>query len=245
MSKSVVFACENQETIREKFADFQTNVCGRLEEVGVDIDQFQLFVTNQFPPGYFIPTPPTSVKNIFEAITRNELWDYFHYSPLVRIARKFASDDPKMEAWVEKYKKDLKSYQLVATIEDYIEPELNTCADPPPAKKAKYDRRYLCPVEWKTDFIDHSLKYLAEVWELFSIHYLVPESPPTTLLDRIHRGCVSITWLVPSGLIPQLINRAKIDTTFFQEHRIIKVTVGDQCVYETETLTEVVQVRRS
>ena len=245
MSKSVVFACENRETIREKFADFQTNVCGRLEEVGVDINQFQLFVTNQFSPGYFIPTPPTSVKNIFEAITRNELWDYFHYSPLVRIARKFGSDDPKMEAWVEKYKKDLKSYQLIATIEDCIEAELDTCADPPPAKKAKYDCRYLCPVKWKTNFIDHSLKYLAEVWELFSAHYLVPDSPPTALLHHIYIGCVSITWLVPSGLIPQLINRAKIDTTFFQEHRIIKVTVGDQCVYETETLTEVVQVRGS
>ena len=245
MSKSVVFARENLEAIMARFADLQTRVCVRLEEIGVDIDQFRLFVTNQFPPGYFVPVPPTTLKEVFEAITHHQLWDYFHYSPLVQIVRKFGSDDPKIEAWVEKYMKDLKSYQLVATIEDYIEPELNTCADPPPAKKAKYDRRYVCPVEWKTDFIDHSLKYLAEVWELFSIHYLVPESPPTTLLDRIHRGCVSITWLVPSGLIPQLINRAKIDTTFFQEHRIIKVTVGDQCVYETETLTEVVQVRGS
>ena len=243
MSKSVVFARENLEAIMARFADLQTRVCVRLEEIGVDIDQFRLFVTNQFPPGCFVPVSPTTLKEVFEAITHHQLWDYFHYSPLVRIVRRFGSDDPKIEAWVEKYKKDLKSYQLVATIEDYIEPEINTCTDPPPAKKAKYDRRYVCPVEWKTDFIDHSLKYLAEVWELFSIHYLVPESPPTALLDRIHRGCVSITWLVPSGLIPQLINRAKIDTTFFQEHRIIKVTVGDQCVYETETLTKVVQVR--
>lgn len=245
MSKSVVFARENLEAITTRFADLQTRVCVRLEEIGVDIGQFRLFVTNQFPPGYFIPAPPTTLKEVFEAITHHELWGYFHYSPLVRIVQRFGSNDPKMEAWVEKYKKDLKSYQLVATIEDYIVPELNTCADPPPAKKAKYDRRYVCPVEWKTDFIDHSLKYLAEVWELFSIHYLVPKSPPTALLDRIHIGCVSITWLVPSGLIPQLINRAKIDTTFFQEHCIIKVTVGDQCVYERETLTEVVQVRGS
>ena len=243
MSKSVVFARENVEAIKAKFADLQTRVCVRLEEIGVDIGQFRLFATNQFPPGCFIPAPPTTLKEVFEAITHHELWDYFHYSPLVRIVRRFGSDDPQMEAWVQKYRKDLKSYQLVARIEDYIEPELNTCAGPPPAKRVKYDRRYLCPVEWKTDFIDHSLKYLAEVWELFSIHYLVPESPPTALLDHIHRGCVSITWLVPSGLIPQLINQVKIDTKFFQEHRILKVTVGDQCVYETETLTEVVKVR--
>ena len=243
MSKSVVFGIQNREIIRVRFADFQTKVCERLEEVGVDIDQFQLFVTNQFSPGDFIPTPPTSFKKVFDAITRNEMWDYFHYSPLVQIVRKFGSDDPKMEAWVQKYKKDLKSYQLVATIEDYIEPEVDTCDGPPPAKKPKHDRRYFCPVKWKADFIDHSLKYLAEVWELFSVRYLMPDSPPTALLDRIHTGCVSITWLVPSGLIQQLINRVKIDTKFFEEHRIIKVTVGDQCVYETETLTEVVKVR--
>ena len=50
-------------------------------------------------------------------------------------------------------------------------------------------------VEWKTNFIDHALQYLVEVWETFSSHYLLTNSPPIALLDGIHRGCVSITWL--------------------------------------------------
>ena len=146
---------------------------------------------------------------------------------------------------IEQYEKDLKSYRAIASIEDYIELELDACTDPPPAKRAKYDRRYYCPMEWKTDFVDHSLKHLNDVWKVFSTQYLVPDCPPTGLLERICKGCVCIEWLVPSGLIPQLIKTAKINTDFFQKHRILKVTVGVQCIYEAVTSKQVGTIRSS
>ena len=127
--------------------------------------------------------------------------------------------------------KDLKAYNLVTTVEEYIEIDLEI-AGPPSAKRAKHNPHYYTPVEWKTKFMDHSLQYLAEVWELFSSHYLVPDSPPTALLDRVRRGCFSVTWLVPTGLIPSLIKSVQLDTEFFQQHRIVKVTVGKECVYK-------------
>ena len=232
-SKAETFKHENRQTIITKFAAFQTNVCNKLFRIRIDIRQFRLFVVNQFPPGDCIPPLPTSLTEIFEAITHHGLWDYFHYSPLVRIAEKFGGDDSEIKGWVQTYKKDLKSYRLATTVVKYIEADLEI-ADPP-AKRAKYDPRYYRSVEWKTEFIDHSLDYLAEVWELFSAHYLVPDYPPTALLDRIRRGCFSVTWLVPSGLIPTLIKQVKIDTGFFKQYRILRVTVGDKCVYEEVT----------
>ena len=210
-------------------------MCDKLVKNGVDIEQVRLFVTNQFPPGDCIPPPPASLIEVFKAITQHGLWNYFHYSPLVRIAEKFGAGDHEMEGWVQSYKKDLKAYSLVTTVEDYVEADLDPpppTVDLPPANCAKYDPRYYTPVEWKTKFVDHSLQYLTEVWELFSYHYLVPDSPPTALLDRVRRGCFSVTWLVPSGLIPSLIKRAKVDTDFFQQHRILKLTVGGECIYE-------------
>ena len=225
MSKAAIFARENRQAIIAKFATFQTNVCNKLSKNGVDTEEFRLFVTNHFPPGDCIPQSPTSLIEIFEAITHHCLWDYFHYSPLVQIVRKFGSSDQEMEGWIQTYKQDLKAYLVVTTVED----------DLLPTNCAKYDPRYYCPVEWKTEFIDHSLLYLNEVWELFSSHYLVPDSPPTALLDRVCRDCFSVTWLVPSGLIPSLIKGVKIDTDFFHEHHILKVTVGDKCIYEKIT----------
>ena len=239
-NKTAVFAHENHQAIMGKFADFQTRVCDKLFKNGVDTEQVRLFVTSQFPPGYCIPPSPASLTEVFKAITQHGLWNYFHYSPLVRIAKAFGGDDREMEGWVESYQKDLKSYQLVTTVEDYIEADLDN-ADTPPAKRARYDPRYYTPVEWKTEFMDHSLQYFAEVWKLFSSHYLMPDSPPTALLDRVRKGCFSVTWLVPTGLIPQLIKRVQLDTEFFQKHRILKVTVGKECVYK-EIAVEITSV---
>ena len=235
-SLAAVFARENRQAIMDKFADFQRKVCNKLFKNGVDTEEVQLFVTNQFPPGDCIPPPPASLTEVFKAISRHGLWDYFHYSPLVRITKVFGADDDEMKDWVKTYMRDLKAYSLVATLEEYIEIDVDDdIADTPSARRAKYDIRYYTPVEWKTEFIDNSLQHLTEVWELFSSHYLVPDSPPTALLDRVRQGCLSLTWLIPSGLIPLLIKKAKIDTKFFQHHHILKVTVGDECIYEEVT----------
>ena len=234
------FACENQQNITAKFAAFQTKVCDKLFEKGVSIERFRMFVKNQFPPGDFIPQPPASLMEIFEAITDHGLWDYFHYSPLVHIVRTFGANDPEMKDWVQTYKQDVKAYSIVTTLEDDIDADIYTSA-----QKAKYDPRYCCPVEWKTNFVDHTLQYLTEVWELFSSRYLFPDYPPTALLDRVRKGCFVVTWLIPTGLIPLLIERAKTDTKFFQQYHILKVTVGEECVYDEEVTEEVSFLCRS
>ena len=208
-------------------------MCDKLLKNGVDTEKFRLFVMNQFSPGDCIPPPPASVTEIFKAITRHGLWDYFNYSPLMKIAQKFGAGDPEMEGWMQTYKEDLMAYSMVTKLKDYIETDLDV-ADP---NIAKYDPRYNCSVEWKTNFpVDHSLQYLTEVWEAFSCRYLMPDSPPTTLLDRIRLGCVSVTWLVPSHLVPPLIKRLKIDTDFIRKHRILNVMVGDECIYVENTI---------
>ena len=208
----------------------------------VDIENFLLFVTALFPPGDFIPPLPTNLTKVFDAITHHGLWDCLNYSPLVRIVRMFGAGDAEMKSWIQDYKKDVKAYAIVASIEDYIDSTLDTCTDQSRVDSARYDPRYNCQVEWKTDFVDHSLQHLTDVWEMFSDQFLVPDSPPTVLLDRVRRGCVLVMWLVPAYLIPQLIERVKIDTTFFQKHRILKVTVAGEVVYEEEVAMEATEV---
>ena len=203
-------------------------MCDKLVKNGVKIETFRLFVVNQFPPGEFIPPSPASLFEIFETITQHGLWNYFHYSPLVKVVEKFGGGDSEMEGWVNDYRKSLKAYCIVTNVEKYVETYLHNS---PSAESTKHDLRYYQTVEWKTEFIDHSLQYLAEVWESFSCHYLVPDSPPTALLDHVRKGCFSVTWLVPSSLIPTLIEKVKIDTNFFQQHHIVRVTVG-KCIYD-------------
>ena len=240
LSKAAEFARENQQAIKAKFANFQTDVCDKLIKNEIDTEKFRLFVMNQFPPGDCIPPSPASLTEIFKAITRHGLWDYFNYSPLIKIGRKFGAHDAEMEDWVQTYKKDLKAFSLMIKLKDYIEADLDVdnldVDDLPPAKRAKYDPCYNCSVQWKTNIsVDHSLQYLSEVWEGFSCRYLMPDSPPTALLHRVCRGCLSVTWLVPKGLMSTLLKTATIDTDFFKRHCILRVMVEKKCVYEEST----------
>ena len=98
-----------------------------------------------------------------------------------------------MNKLVQDYMKDLKSCTSMTKIMDCTA-EL-VLANPTEPLPGKYNPGYNRPVEWKTNFIDHALQYLVEVWETFSSHYLLTNSPPIALLDGIRRGCVSITWL--------------------------------------------------
>ena len=240
--RAAVFASENRQAINGKYATFVKNVCKKLATAGVDLREFRVFVANLFPPGNFIPQFPNDLTEVFEAITNNGLWDCLHYSPLVQIVQNFGASDPEMKAWIMKYKKDLKAYTIVAKIEDHIELDLDTCIDLSQVSIAKKNPESNCPIEWKTDFVDNSLQHLIDVWEMFSVRYLVPDSPPTALLDRVRTGCLSVTWLVPSHLIPELVKRVKVNTTFFQKHRILKVTVSGEIIYEEEVAMKSIEV---
>ena len=226
-------ASKNRLSIVAKFAEFQMKVCNKLLKIGVDNTLFYLFVAHQFSPGECIPRPPSSFTEIFKAITDHGLWDFMHYFPLVRIVKAFGASDAEMEGWVQSYQSDLKAYCLATTVKDFVEADIDTA----PANCAKYNSHYYHRLEWKSNFTNHSLQYLTEVWVLFSKKYLAPHSPPTALLDCVHKSCFSVTWLIPSELSSILMERIKIDTNFFRQHHILSVTVGEECVYE-ETIDE-------
>lgn len=198
---------------------------------GVDVEEFRFFAITSFPPGDVIPSSPATLTEIFKAITHHHLWDYFHYSPLERIFKTFCAGDPEMETWVQNYREDFSSYISTVQILDYIEPNPTT----------RCSLRYCCPVEWKITFANNTLQYLYDMWELFSAQYLEPDPPLTSLLECVHdvesSTSATVTWLVPSYLIPQLIKKVKVNT-FFRKHGIWKVIVADQCIYDEQAAVD-------
>ena len=236
LDKEAFLVPGNQDPINHMFATLLWNVCTKMVKIGVDVENFRFFAVTSFPPGDIIPPSPATLTEIFMAITHHHLWDYFHYSPLEHIVSKFCAGDPEMETWVQDYEKDFRSYTSETKIIDYIEPKVDNPI-------ANCSLRYYCPVEWKITFADNTLQYLSqlsEMWERFSAHYLEPDSPPTSLLKSVceHKDDISVTWLVPSYLIPQLIKKVKINTTFLQKHGIWKVIVAGQCIYDEQAAVD-------
>ena len=217
-----------------KFAVLLMKVCQKLKEKPINFEDFQTFLISCFPPGECIPRS-SNINEIFEAITRHQLWNYWNYYPLEGIVQEFAPDDPEITSRIETYRQDLESYKVVTKLIHHIptvsESPLDEEQLEPPAK---YDKRYYqtLSIKLKTEFTDHSLKYIDELWKKFANLHGLP--PRVALFDSIRKGCVSIVWLIPSRLAPQILSAKPLSADFCRKHEITRVELGEECIYQEE-----------
>ena len=234
---------ENKRNITAKYAALLANVYSRLQQKGIDVRKFRLFVVARFPPGDCIPHT-ADLAEIFEAITRNRLWDFLNYQPLEDIVQHFGADDEQLKDWVKEYKADLVGFKACTKIVHYLAVvESDSSFDeseseqPTLPKPARYHHEYYrkLSLKLKVKVTDQSLSYIDDVWRSVSEYLLL--MPLLTLLDHIHKGCITVVWLIPTGLVPQLLKRIRQAGDFFQQHHIASVTLDDRCVYDEEIST--------
>ena len=232
--ENVQIAQRNKQAIDVKFATLLMKTCRKLGGRQINMEDLHVFLT---PFGKCIPKS-SSIHEIFEAITHHKLWDYWNYYLLEGIVQAFAADDQEITSWIETYRQDLQSYKVMTKLIDHI-----ATADFVPTvgeslsdeeRPARYDKQYYQELSLKleTNFTDHSLKYIDELWAKFANLYGIP--PRVVLLDRIHKGCVSIVWLVPSRLAPQILKAPPPSDEFYHKHEIIKVEFNGTCLYQEE-----------
>ena len=212
-----------------KFAMLLTNTCRKLKEKQINFEDLQTFLISCFPPGECIPRS-SNINEIFEAITRHQLWDYWNYYPLEGIVQEFAPDDPEITSRIETYRQDLESYKVVTKLIDHItESPLDEERLEPPAK---YDKRYYQTLSFKLKmkFTDHTLKYIDDLWNKFSNLHGLP--PRVALLDSIHNSCVPMH--IPSHLASQIRSTTPLSADFYRKHEITRVDLGEECIYQEE-----------
>ena len=220
-----------------------TNVCGRLQQNGIDIGEFSLFVVALFPPGDCIPQT-NDLEEMFRAITRNGLWDFWNYSPLEEIVEKFGKGDPQLLLWVNEYKSDLVGFKACTKIVTYLsDVESDTFDDDSdaeqaaPVKQAKYDHRYYhrLSVKLKLNVANRSLSFIDDLWRSVSECFLLP--PLSALLDRVHKGCITVVWLIPTSLVPRLLRQIYKARVFLKQRHIASLALDNLCVYNEESNT--------
>ena len=229
--------------ITAKYAALLTNVYNRLQQKRTDVREFRLFVIARFPPGDCIPQS-SDLCELFEAITRNGLWDFLNYQLLEDIVQQFGADDEQMKDWVKEYKAHLAGFKACTKIVHYLAVvESDSSFDesdseqPTQPKPARYDRRYYhkLSLKLKVKVTDQSLSYIDDIWRSVSEYLLLP--PLSALLERICEGSITVVWLIPTGLVPRLLKQIRQAGDFFQQHNIASVTLDDQCVYDEEIST--------
>ena len=234
---------QNKRSISAKYATLLANVYSTLQQKGIDVREFLLFVVARFPPGDCIPHSG-DLAEIFEAITRNRLWDFLNYQPLEDIVQHFVANDEKMNDSMKEYKAHLVGFKACMKIVNYLsEVESDSSFDesdleqPTLPKPARYDRRYYrkLSLKLKVKVTDQSLSYIDDIWRSVSEYLLLP--PLSALLDHICKGSITVVWLIPTGLVPQSLKRIRQGGDFFQQNSIESVTLDDQCVYSEEAST--------
>ena len=151
------------------------------------------------------------------------MWDYWNYEAIANIVQEFSSDDPELTSLLETYRQDLQSYKVTEKLTDHID-AFSLTPEEEEEQATRYDQQYYKTFSMKLQkrFTDHSLNYIDDLWNEFATLYSLP--PYLALLDRIHKGCVSIVWLVPSHLASQLLDATPLSAgEFYQKHDITRV----------------------
>ena len=99
----------------------------------------------------------------------------------------------------------------------------------------KYSRELA--VKLKGRFTEHTLAYVKQLWKSLATSCLLPDLP--VLLDKIRKGCIAISWLVPTEAVQMLIERGRQCTGVFREYQIVHVEIDGVCIYDSATDEEV------
>ena len=243
--QAVHLAAKNQRKIKELFAHLLALVHRALQGKNIDIDNFLVFLAALYTPdddsndakavdtSEFFSKVLGSAQNlekILTSLTSNGLLNFKNYDVLCSIITEYASDDQVLKEEVCEYEQALAGFVLVTEMEDYLDAELQECEQSMP------DPELFSKLSYKIakDVTDFTLQYISEIWESLAQRLKLPRS--ALLLDKIAKGCVQLTFLIPFHLTRFAVRRAQESMTYFREHQVLQVTIAGQCVYDVEAL---------
>ena len=233
---SVEVVQQNLARIKQSFAKLLKDVALKLKSKKLDFEAFHFFIVALFHPGKCIPQSENVIK-IFEAVTQNGLWSYWHFSPVENIIKEYAPSDDEMKSWVDNYRKDLSGYKATTKIADAIKIYSNSIeefeeTDPNQRPPVTCDPTYLrcLSVKLKTRVTEKTLVYIDDLWLSLAEYFLLPSL--SVLLDKIQRGCVEVSWLIPPHYVFQIVGNLQENAAFLQSKGIVKVLLDGECVYD-------------
>ena len=176
-----------------------------------------------------------SLSEVFDAINKRGLWDYMNYGLLQSIIEQFLSEDTETSDMLIRYQKDISGYFLATSIEEYIKNaqsekqyELHSELLPLPSPDKNLFTVLLIKIKG-VDVTQQSLAYINQLWKSLANQISLPLQ--MLLLRTVGKGCIVITWLIPSYVVPHVIKRVGENSNYFEEEYIIKVVVDHRCIY--------------
>ena len=192
----------------ESFTYLVTLVGRKLSQKEPDfVPEFRSYLTNLFQQqsiSVAIDLPDTAdISTIITSVGEQKLWDYYNYGDIERIINRYLREDGEACKALEDHKDMVDNYLATRRIADYIEvkivEELRTLKPLPSSSVKRITRDYYNSLSVKLHDVNvgkKTLKYVRDLWKKIRFGFCPRDC--NAILDHIYRGCVEITWIIPS-----------------------------------------------
>jgi len=237
----VVIKC-NIERIEGKFAYLVTTTCKHLQRRGVDVDDMLTFLIaklsspNSTDGNHVVITvveSATTLRGIFRALSKHRLWDYHNYYLLQVIVENFGHDDHELDVMMEQYQEAFVSHILVQKLAPFLDAVTSFSGENSTTETVRFSELFKdLTVKVGVDITEHSLLYVEELWNFLTHQVSLPR--PALILRRFAKGCISITWHVPTNLVEYVKRMTQEKSNVFADRtdlHILRVVLDGQCIY--------------
>lgn len=171
----------------------------------------------------------TKVESLDELFMHlNLYWNFLDYSLLEHIINRFGSATLKQQ--MKTYASDLFHFRKRTTVRQFVSNCPGSCCrrvEPPPP----YFSKIMCKLDRKAS--EYTLEELEQTRKKFCREFSLSEFVVT--LGDIEDGSVTVWWIVPSVIVPELTtavrNRA---ATFVEDCRVLLLAVDGRCVFDRQ-----------
>ena len=241
---TLTVAQRKEQTVKGKFGSLVSTTFTKLhdklitgENVRIHLVAFygknKHFDANKFLRKFI--NPGLGLKEVFDAICKQGLWDYMNYELLQSIIEQFLSEDTLANDMLTQYQKDIRSYLFATKLEVYIKNaqsakqcELHSDILPP----ASPDKNLFTVLSIEIDGVNitqQSLAYISQFWKSLANQLSLPLQ--MVLPHMAEKGNIIITWLIPSYAVPHVTKRVGESSNYFEEEHIISVVLDHNCIY--------------
>lgn len=252
----------NATTIKRAYSKLMKTVRKKLKSVDLDISDFYEHIIHIFEPEEISRLIPDAIaaKDIdrtFEILTKAHCWGFGDVSKLKSIAQEFIEEDGSIQQMISDYKVELAGYNATTKIIEKIQSneiqegsEDDDESETVTLDASKYDQKFRKKLSAKLFKGDDgkvklgmkSLEYIGKFWEEICEEF---DMSLTCVLDQIAKGCIEITWHIPSPSAQQVLAHINCAVQFFQRKFVSNIILEDIVIYSESCGVAPQKVRHS
>ena len=166
----------------------------------------------------------SSYNELFLLLTDHEVWDALNIRELKKMVKHFAPNDEKINERIARYASKVDKFKQDTNLREYLRVRASK------TNKTLNYGSFQAKLEARKDFHNFTLADVAEHEGFLADQFLLNQF--IFRLQESRRGCIQITWLVPSSVIPLLKpERLAEKRESLKERGILEIRVDNRYIY--------------